>query len=64
MVENESGNIMLLKADSLATREVIAKRLLTPEQSDDTFKGVKRVRISRNIFRLNWVLILAVVLGV
>lgn len=50
MVENESGNILLLKADSLATRQVIAKRLLTPEQSDYTFKGVKRVCIAKNIF--------------
>lgn len=53
MVENENGNVLLLKADNLATREVIAKRLLTPEKSDDTFKGVKRVRIARNIFRLD-----------
>lgn len=43
MVEYENGNIKLLSAKDVAQREIVAKRLLTPEKSDETFRGVKRV---------------------
>lgn len=59
MIQYEDGLIMKINADDKTQQESILKRLLTPDDRNRGFRGVKMVSISFSkyifsVFFLNW----------
>lgn len=46
MVEFEDGSVTRINPKNQTQQESLLKRLLTPDEENDCFKGVKMVRIS------------------